>query len=169
MLIMQIYSETIRACINELCIIPSIFLLFSAILCVKEVLRFAKLLRDRKKKNSILGVVLHGAAILILCFIIFIDVHLLQHGFYLPFENEDDVVCKTGYVTSIERDTFSPRIFLQADGQKTYSYASNLTIDGEAFYCLTYETIDVGDMIEVEYLPKSRIILQCMITGDDSK
>lgn len=155
---MTVYDATIRTCMQELFVIPVAFGVSAAAVLTINAISLLKGLRDKTQKIKLQLAAWHVFAIVGALILILIPCHLLKHGFFLPFEHDEDVICKSGCVTEIERDSLSPRIFF---GDGTYSYASRLSIDGEEFYCLTYENIRVGDHIEAMYLPKSRIILRC--------
>ena len=80
----------------------------------------------------------------------------LKHGVHLLYEKESAKVEGVGEVTDFE--TFF-------NGVQSYQYngktvqACYVLIDGEKYYIMYKGDLKVGDEVQFEYLPKSRVIL----------
>ena len=158
---MMIYESTINDIINELCWSPCIFAGLALALLTWQTVRFVKMIRSEKQALSFSRVALHALPLLVVLILICVLGSVLRNGIFLPFEKDEDAICITGTVEATERDPLSPRLFLRYSDDRTYSYASSVTVSGEVFYCLTDRDLSAGDAIEITYLPKSRIILRC--------
>ena len=160
----MIYESTINTIINELCWSPCIFAGLALALLIWQTIRFVKMMRSEKRALRFSRAALHGLPILVVLILICVLGSVLRHGIFLPFEKDADAICITGTVEAAERDPLSPRLFLRYSDERTYSYGSSVTVGGEVFYCLTDRDLSPGDVIEISYLPKSRIILRCSRT-----
>lgn len=87
-----------------------------------------------------------------------------RYGIFLPTVSEDDAQCRQGYITSITEVPFSPRYSIQ-NGTETYR-ASLVQIEGDTFYFLSAEGLEVGQEIVISYLPQCDMVLTCQIAGD---
>ncbi len=94
--------------------------------------------------------------VLVICFALFIIVPSFKHGIYLFSENEQDAINDVGTITKITR-TYGNNKFTYEDKHNVFS--SYVYIDGERYYIMYIGDFNVGDEVEFEYLPKSKIVL----------
>ena len=153
---MMIYQATKDNFIREFLIEPGLMSVAAIVVLGLAVFRALKMKTDWAARISMLVF-----AVMVSGTFLSIQVHLLSRGVYLPSEREEDAICVTGRVEAAERDKLSPRLVLTYSDDRGYSYASNVRIDGEAYYCLTDSDLSVGDLVEILYLPRSKIILRC--------
>ena len=78
-----------------------------------------------------------------------------KHGMYLLNEKETDKISCSGEVHSFEK-TYGLNKYMY-NGENSFAYY--ISIDGEKYYIMHTGDIEVGDKVEFEYLPKSKIIL----------
>ena len=78
-----------------------------------------------------------------------------KHGMYLLNEKETDKISCSGEVHSFEK-TYGLNKYTY-NGENSFAYY--ISIDGEKYYIMHTGDIEVGDKVEFEYLPKSKIIL----------
>ena len=74
---------------------------------------------------------------------------------YLLNEKETDKISCSGEVHSFEK-TYGLNKYTY-NGENSFAYY--ISIDGEKYYIMHTGDIEVGDEVEFEYLPKSKIIL----------
>lgn len=93
-------------------------------------------------------------------------VHLptFRYGIFLPTISEEDKQYRQGCITSITDVPFSPRYSIQ-NGTKTYR-ASIIEVDGNVFYFLSAEGLEIGQEIMISYLPRCDMVLTCRIAGN---
>lgn len=94
--------------------------------------------------------------ILVISFAIFMVVPSFKHGIYLFSENEQNVISDVGTINNIT-NTYGNNKFTYEDKHSTLS--SYVYIDGERYYIMYIGDFNVGDEVEFEYLPKSKVIL----------
>ena len=94
--------------------------------------------------------------ILVISFAIFMVVPSFKHGIYLFSENEQNVISDVGTINNIT-NTYGNNKFTYEDKHSTLS--SYVYIDGERYYIMYIGDFNVGDEVEFEYLPKSKIVL----------
>lgn len=82
-----------------------------------------------------------------------------KYSIYLPSESVEDAIYTSGEIERISSVTGSPKYHIGDD--KTAHLASMVTIDGEEFYFLTAEGLKEGMTVEINYLPRSRMVLDC--------
>ena len=92
-----------------------------------------------------------------------IGVHFptFRHGIFLPIVQDDEPQSRQGYVTAITEVPLSPRYSI-SNGTETYR-ASLVQIDGDEFYFLSAEGLEVGQEIVISYLPQCSMVLTCQI------
>ena len=80
----------------------------------------------------------------------------LRFGINLLFEDETAIVEQTGRIENIEEMKL---IYVQynEDGKITCQL---VTIDGKNYLFISTGDLEIGDFVSVNYLPKSRIVLQ---------
>lgn len=83
-----------------------------------------------------------------------------KYSIYLPSESVEDAIYTSGEIERISSVTGSPKYHI-GDGKTAY-LASMVTIDGEEFYFLTAEGLKEGMTVEINYLPRSRMVLDCI-------
>lgn len=83
-----------------------------------------------------------------------------KYSMYLPFEKEEDSVSLCGQIDRIMPVQNSPRYTIGDDSENRF--ASIVTIDGEGFYFLTAEGLKEGTTVEINYLPRSHMVLDCV-------
>ena len=94
--------------------------------------------------------------IFVILFALFIVVPSFKHGMHLFTEKEQDAIGDVGAITKITR-TYGNNKFTYED--KHSAFSSYVYIDGEKYYIMYIGDFNVGDEVEFEYLPKSKIIL----------
>lgn len=94
--------------------------------------------------------------ILVILFSLFIIIPSFKHGIHLFTEKEQDAIGDVGTITKITR-TYGNNKFTYED--KHSAFSSYVYIDGEKYYIMYIGDFNVGDEVEFEYLPKSKIIL----------
>lgn len=109
--------------------------------------------RKRKKIISDLG-------ILAFCGIIFLTPFI--RGFSLQNEKESDAVKAQGTVEEI-KGMFLPTMY-KWEGKNVFS--KYIVINGEKYYCMTGDCVELGERIEFEYLPESKYILRIDKVGE---
>lgn len=92
----------------------------------------------------------------------------LQYSRFLPFESEEDSIVLSGQIESLSPVPYMRFII---DG-KNYGGASKwqydgagpsiIRVNGENFYIVTAAGLTVGSRITIRYLPKSRMVLDCV-------
>lgn len=80
---------------------------------------------------------------------------LARHGIHLIKEKEIDKIECSGTITDIKE--MSQMHKYTFDGQTSFS--SYIFIDGERYYVMYTGSLEIGDEVSFEYLPKSKIIL----------
>ncbi len=113
-----------------------------------------------KQKGSIFAYLI----ILYICFSLIISaIGNLKYGIHLIQENEKDYISIIGEIQNIERVKHSSRYYYEGEA---VGDASIVTINGEKLYFMTIGDLEIGDYIEVEYLPKSTFVLKVeLFTG----
>ena len=104
-----------------------------------------------------------SCVITLICLFIF-HYPTFRHGIFIPSVTENDVQHKQGYVTAISDVPFSPRYYISNSSQ-TYR-ASIVQIDGEDFYFLCAEGLEIGQEITISFLPKCDMVLTCQVVTD---
>lgn len=82
-------------------------------------------------------------------------VPLARHGIHLVREKEGDKIECSGIVTDIKE--MSQKLKYSFDGHT--SFGSYIFIDEERYYVMYTGSLQIGDKVLFEYLPKSKIIL----------
>lgn len=91
--------------------------------------------------------------IIIVCLLLGTD---LQYGFFLINESEKQAVEIVGRVEKVE----SPKFFSLYQSHGTNAQTNFIVVNGKRLYIISSGIINVGDEIELLYLPKSKIVLQ---------
>lgn len=104
-------------------------------------------------KNVVRFLVSH---ILVISFATFIVFPSFKHGIYLFVEKESDALINSGTITDIT-NTYGNNKFTYEDKHSIAS--SYVYIDGDKYYIMYIGDFDIGDEVEFEYLPKSKVIL----------
>ena len=151
---MVIYQVTKSACISELLIWPG----FISVVAI-GVLAFALFRIVKISKDWVVRILLLVFISIAIVSFVFTQLHLLRRGVFLPFEDQQETVI--GTVQSVVRDPKSPRFSL-GNGKKT-SYAHMVEVDGRVYYCLTAEGISSGRQVELHFLPRSGVVLTCIV------
>lgn len=71
-------------------------------------------------------------------------------------DNQSEVKYTTGTIGDISVVADSPRFYYQ----DSYAHAQYISIEGVEYYIMTIGEFEVGDEIELWYLPKSKVILE---------
>ncbi len=87
---------------------------------------------------------------------------LLNGGISLLTEKADDAVEKSGNIESICEP--SKRLPGFRSG---HDHGADVVIDGEVYFVATCEGFEVGDLVTISYLPKSRFILGIYHAGNE--
>ena len=95
-------------------------------------------------------------ACLISFILIIIFITNFSRGFMLLFEKENDAISSEGVIEKIERMSNPTRYGI--DGNR-FS-AVYITVNGRKHYAMTSGDFEIGDNVEIIYLPKSGFILE---------
>ena len=95
-----------------------------------------------------------GYALLI--FLLWAHIGHLKYGFPLIKENYNHSLIVEGKIEDIKILKYGPR-FIKADD----SYL--ITILGKKYYIMSSKNLEIGDYVEISYLPKSTIVLEVNI------
>ena len=79
---------------------------------------------------------------------------LINGGACLYKEKEEDAILEMGTIEKIVEPNKSIPNF-----RKDHKHGADVIIDGEEYFMITCEGFEVGDYVEIEYLPKSKFIL----------
>ena len=109
--------------------------------------------------------ILRTASVLItfLC-LVYLHFPTFRYGIFLPMVSEEDTQYRLGSVTSVTEVPFSPRYSI-GDDPKTYR-ASLVRIDEDVFYFLNAEGLEMGEEIEITYLPQCNMVLSCQVVDN---
>lgn len=131
---------------------PLIAIIIILILFVVETILFFK-------KNSSLGystsLKRYVASIIVFLFFLFVFLLPIKQGIHLINEKENDKVKTMGEITEI-RKTYGLNKYTY-EGHVTY--ASYVYIEDERYYIMNIGEYKLGDVVIIEYLPKSKIVL----------
>lgn len=94
--------------------------------------------------------------ILVAIYLIIFNAPVLKYGIHLFNENPESSLVITGTIDEIQSYSKSPKYTLE----DRIAFASIVTIDDETYYFMYAEEIDVGEYIEIVYLPNSHIVLE---------
>ena len=86
-----------------------------------------------------------------------------KHGVYLFSEKENQAIADVGTITDITR-TYGNNKYSYGDVKNVF--ASYVYIDDEKYYIMYIGDFNIGDEVEFEYLPKSKIILSIYHTEE---
>ena len=95
-------------------------------------------------------------SIIIFVFLFSIGFGPFKHGIHLITEKETDKISVIGEVDCIKKTYGINKYSYNND---VNSFAHHISIDGEVYYIMYIGDIKIGDKVEVEYLPKSKVIL----------
>ncbi len=100
-----------------------------------------------------------GIFIVCLCYISFgmLAFSRLKYGIFLLLEKESDVKTMTGKVENVYNSHFTCAYYIYK-GHKTHTKV--VVVNGIKMYFMSIFNLRVGDIIEVKYLPKSKIVLE---------
>lgn len=122
-----------------------LFALLSSVISVYKTIRLAAF-----EKSSLLKDI-----VMIFGFILLLSINvsvLWSGGFWLLFEDESDCIITQGEIFSIEE--ISMMRFQNING-----YAKEIVIDGKKYISMHFDDFEIGDYVEIRYLPKSKYVL----------
>ena len=90
-------------------------------------------------------------------------IFLPQMNFSLIFEQEDKVVEQIGEIESINPSSNSNRFHYNGN----LVYPKYITIEDEEYFIMYTGVFEVGDVVEITYLPKSKIVLEIQEVVDE--
>lgn len=111
--------------------------------------------------KPILGTV---SCLFTLIFLFGIHFPTFRHGVFLPTVTEGEAQYMQGRVTAITDVPFSPRYSI-TDSTQTYR-ASFVWVNGEAFYFLCAEGVEIGQEIVISVLPRCDMVLTCQVVKE---
>ena len=111
-----------------------------------------KYLKTKKLKHLLVSLVFLGFSLTLLNSVLY----NLEYGLPLRDEKQNDAIINQGEIIRLERVKHEPRFVYEDE----YSIPYIITIDGIEYYTMSAEGYIEGDIIEILYLPKSRIILE---------
>lgn len=106
----------------------------------------------------------HLVSIILLAFFFSLGAAPFKHGRHLITEKETDKINVIGEVDRI-KNTYG--INKYSYNNEANSFAYYIYIEGQEYYIMYIGDIKIGDIVEVEYLPKSKVILS--INKKDAK
>ena len=122
-----------------------LFALLSSVISVYKTIRLAAF-----EKSSLLKDI-----VMIFGFILLLSINIVRlsdGGFWLLFEDESDSIITHGEISSIEE--ISTMRFPNING-----YGKEITIDDEQYISMHFDEYEIGDYVEIRYLPKSKYVL----------
>lgn len=126
-------------------------MIFFLILIVLAILILTNIIPLKRKSTPISR--LFFAILIVPLFISFFQ---LSRSYSLVKEKEADAVSTQGVVQDIKGMPFPDKYYL--DGKVVWS--QYIIIDDTKYYCMTANYVEIGDSIEIKYLPTSRYILE---------
>lgn len=135
-----------------LLIASTCIILFSIIAILVSTIVYRKNIFSVKFDTKLLKYIV---SIAVLVFFFSIGVLPFRHGIYLINEKESDKIECTGEITGFEK-VYGNNKYVYNE-KSTFAYY--VFIDNEKYYIMHTGDLKVGDTVEFEYLPKSRIIL----------
>lgn len=107
-----------------------------------------------------------GTVSCLITLILLFGIHFptFRHGVFLPTVTEGEVQYRQGRVTTITDVPFSPRYSI-SDSSQTYR-ASLVWVDGEEFYFLCAEGLELGQEIVISFLPRCDMVLTCQVVKE---
>jgi hypothetical protein len=132
---------------------PVIYFVVAIILLLLLYLSITKKITTFHVKNKILVYVF---LILSSFGLFYYSVPTVKYGIYLLIENESNTISKSGEITRIEDAYNSPRYYYEGISSR----AKIVTIHDKNFYIYFLGDFEVGDIVNIEYLPKSTFILK---------
>ena len=137
---------------------PVIYSIFAVFLLVLLYLSITKRITIFNVKYKIFIYVL----LLLVSFGLFYDsIPTIKHGMFLFVENESNAVYTSGVITYIEEAFNSPRYYYEGNNGIE---AKIITINDEQCYIFYLSNFEIGDMVTIEYLPKSTFVLSINLT-----
>lgn len=131
---------------------PAIYLVIAIILLSLIYLSFTNKIKTFNVKYKILVYIF----LILSSFGLFYDsIPTIKHGIYLLMENESNTISTSGEITRIDDAYNSPRYYYEGLSTR----AKILTIGDEQFYIYNIDGFKVGDIVTIEYLPKSTFVL----------
>ena len=133
---------------NETFITPIIAIIIASVWLFAGIYPFLKKRAQGDWKNILLCVFIG------MFFIALNTRSLINGGACLFKEKEDSGIFETGTIEKIVEPSKSIPNF-----RKDHKHGADVIIDGEEYFMITCEGFEVGDYVEIEYLPKSKFIL----------
>ncbi len=78
-----------------------------------------------------------------------------SYGYKIPLDKKDDAIIAEGEISSIKKAFGSP--YYKMENINTNGFLIN--VSGEIYYIMYIGDIEIGDKVELKYLPKSKIVL----------
>lgn len=157
------YSLYFRGCF----VLPIFYSLFSALIFVSIMLHvISTTVREGLSFKFLLPKIL---GMVICVFLLCLNIcRLLQGGVYLIVEQREDAVKINGIITNIdELGLFSfPELESEYDGNEHNGVIVN--VSGVLCTAVTCGDFEVGDKVEIEYLPKSGYLLSIISTESEA-
>ena len=113
------------------------------------------LIKNNGYKKFDKRIIKYLVSISVLTFLFSLGAAPFKHGRHLITEKETDKINVIGEVDCIKK-TYGINKYSYND---VNSFARHISIDGEVYYIMYIGDIKIGDKVEVEYLPKSKVIL----------
>ena len=138
----------------KMLVIASIFIMtFSLIAILINIILLIKNNGYIKFDKRIIG---YLVSIILLVFLFSLGAAPFKHGRHLITEKETDKINVIGEVDCIKKTYGINKYSYNND---VNSFARHISIDGEVYYIMCIGDIKIGDKVEVECLPKSKVIL----------
>lgn len=129
----------------------SVLILISLIKDKKERDKKERDKKERFDKKSIINIII---------FVVFVfglvcnAIHL-SYGYKIPLDKKEDAVIKEGEVLYISKAFGSPLYKLENINTRGYY----INISNEKYYIMYTGELEIGDKVEFEYLPNSKVVL----------
>ena len=119
------------------------------------------LIKNNGYKKFDKRIIRYFVSIILLAFLFSLGAAPFKHGRHLITEKETDKINVIGEVDCIKKTYGINKYSYNND---VNSFAHHISIDGEVYYIMCIGDIKIGDIkigdkVEVEYLPKSKVIL----------
>lgn len=85
----------------------------------------------------------------------------LSYGYKIPLDKKEDAVTKEGEVLYISKAFGSP--YYKLENINTCGYYIN--ISNEKYYIMYTGELEIGDKVEFEYLPNSKVVLSIEVVN----
>ena len=137
-------------------IIPLIIVTICLVILFVSILVTIKKIKTWNKIDHLKNIL--GYALLI--FLLWAHIGHLKYGFPLIKENYNHSLIVEGKIEDIKILKYGPR-FIRSDD------SCLITISDKKYFMMSSKNLEIGDLIEIRYLPKSTIVLEVNIIENE--